>query len=75
MDPKMRALVDYLRANYRPAATQPVVPPMGDDAYRLDRFLRSAPTRLPRTSSGDRAKAVRSGSGGRTVTSMNPTED
>jgi hypothetical protein len=73
MDPKMRALVDYLRANYRSASAPPVVPPLGDDAYRLDRFLRAAPARLPRTS--DRAKAVRSGSGGRTVSSYNAIDD
>lgn len=52
VDPKMRALADYLRANYRPAGSNigrrstTGMPPMSDDQRRTDKFIRSAPEHL-----------------------------
>lgn len=54
-DPKMRALVDYLRRGYRSAAAPPVTTPptppalsvaLTPEAYRVDRFVRAAPSSL-----------------------------
>lgn len=74
MDPKMRALVDYLRANYRRAGATGVGQP------RIERRVPSESGPLPvvlerRVPALVLARHLRSGSGGRTTTSMNPIED
>jgi hypothetical protein len=73
-DPKMLALADYLRKNYRPAGqtppmmpmmpmTQGQVPPesvprMTDDQNRTAAFVRGAPEHLPIAPAMKRQKAL-----------------
>lgn len=52
MDPKLRKLLEYLRAGYRPAAapvTVDQVPRMSSADYRTGEFIRSAPAHLPKS--------------------------
>ena len=62
-DPKMLALVDYLRANYhRPGETyqtpEAQVPRMSSEDYRTGEFLRSAPAHLPAPAKASKTQAL-----------------
>lgn len=81
MDPKMRKLVDYLLANYRPATATPLpsqMPPMTDDQRRTDAFVRGAPAHLPmakpRGKNAAMAAFLRSGAS-RPALNVNPIDD
>lgn len=83
MDPKMRALVDYLRGNYRSATTQgqarqgqvppESVPRMSSADYRTGEFIRGAPAKLPSSKAQMLAAMLRAGP--RAALMHNPVED
>lgn len=85
MDPKMRALVDALRRNYRPPSQagqmrEGQVPPesvprMSSEDYRTTQFIRNLPAKLPAPTPKAAVVAALLRAGPRANLLHNPVED